>query len=77
MLIVGGLDKLDDVDHLLELVDMALVYRDMFKDEVRYAGDDSDLKVYGDVVNTASRMLAIAKEGQIIVTSTVWERIEN
>ncbi|KAJ3129359.1 hypothetical protein HK100_008674 [Physocladia obscura] len=107
MLIVGGLDKGDEVDHLLELIDMALVFRSLFKDEVTYnvdGGNEGSLKiklqiamgisigplvagivgkktfcyeVYGDVVNTASRMLSIAKGGQIIVTSQVWERVES
>ncbi|KAI9334082.1 adenylate and guanylate cyclase catalytic domain-containing protein [Obelidium mucronatum] len=106
MLIVGGLDKQDDVDHLVELIDMALIYRDMFQQEVSCSSDSKGqtilsaklqigmgisigplvagivgkktfcYEVYGDVVNTASRMLSIAKEGQIIVTSQVWELIK-
>ncbi|KAJ3071042.1 hypothetical protein HDU98_005893 [Podochytrium sp. JEL0797] len=106
MLLVGGLDKLDKIDHLLELIDMALIYRDMFQQEVTYGTDTNQgtnltvkldiamgihigplvagivgkktfcYEVYGDVVNTASRMLAIAKSGQIIVTALVWERVQ-
>ncbi|KAJ3028255.1 UNVERIFIED_CONTAM: hypothetical protein HDU68_002062 [Siphonaria sp. JEL0065] len=84
MLIVGGLDKQDDIDHLIELIDMALVYRDMFQNEITcplVAGIVGKktfcYEVYGDVVNTASRMLAIAQDGQIIVTSQVWEQVES
>ncbi|KAJ3378557.1 hypothetical protein HDU84_007483 [Entophlyctis sp. JEL0112] len=107
MLLVGGLDKVDRVNHLVELIDYALVLRNLFKDEVLYpvsGGKDGALnlklqiamgihngplvagivgkktfcyEVYGDVVNTASRMLSIASGGQIVVTSQVWDAISS
>ncbi|KAI9337594.1 adenylate and guanylate cyclase catalytic domain-containing protein [Zopfochytrium polystomum] len=34
-------------------------------------------EVYGDTVNTASRMLSMASGGQIVVTSLVWENVSS
>ena len=33
-------------------------------------------KVYGDVVNSASRMMAIASGGQIVVGGSTWDLIK-
>ncbi|KAI8621490.1 hypothetical protein BC830DRAFT_1214717 [Chytriomyces sp. MP71] len=98
LLIVGGLEKNEQIDDLLELIDMALAYKSVFENEVEFESMNLKLEiamgvhigplvagivgkktfcyeVYGDVVNTASRMLGIAGPGQIVVTSAVWDRI--
>ncbi|KAJ3238234.1 hypothetical protein HDU81_008216 [Chytriomyces hyalinus] len=98
LLIVGGLSKSDSSNDLLELIDMALVYKEIFETAVQFEEKSLKLQigmgihigplvagivgkktfcyeVYGDVVNTASRMLGIAGSGQIVVTSQVWDLV--